>query len=142
YSQFGVNQWNEIIDSVQASPTLSSAFTTLLRTKTVQTNKYQRYVGAHILANLFFGSEQIVAADIGCSLNIGLLGMSAGLPFSEVIDHTKNHLVSEGATNHLNLRWSVGVDINDPEEGLDWILACSFYPSEIHELPDFASTLQ
>jgi len=142
YSQFGVKQWNEIMDSVQASPTLSSTFTTLLRTKTVQTNKYQRYVGAHSLAKLFFGSKQIVAADIGCSLNIGLLGMSAGLPFSEVIDHTKNHLVSESATSRVNLLWSVGVDINNPAEDLDWILACSFYPSEIHELADFASTMQ
>jgi hypothetical protein len=142
YFQFSVEDWRDAIVTVLSSDKLSPLVETILFSKSTQTNKYQRYLGPFILSSLIFGEQSILIADIGCSLNVGLMGLSVSLPFEVVEDFTSNQIARSFSPKKLNMRRGFGLDLVDPVQDIEWVLACSFYPSEIEGLGSLKQTLK
>jgi hypothetical protein len=141
YSEFGVEDWKENISLILSSKELSSLLCNILSTKTTQTVKYQRYLGPFILSHLIFAEQHLTIADIGCSINLGLMGMSASLPFASVTDQTHGQFINKLIRKNLSIKRGIGLDSKDAMQDLDWVLACSFYPSEVSGLSSMRKTI-
>lgn len=141
YTQFETHDWNYYLEKILNTKEYLQKVITFLETNRTQTNKYQRYLGPKILISRYFGDKKINILDIGCSLNLGLMGLKTNEPFSEVIDHTEDQYIQKHLTNSIKIGEATGVDLHDPRKNRQWILACNFYPSESHQISDFVKKL-
>lgn len=139
YRTFDVADWNSIVLTILHDEKLLLLFRRLLMERLSQTNKYQRYCGANFVLTRLFGARPLIVGDVGCSLNMGLLGLATGKPFLTMIDHTVDESVQRARLARLEL--GVGVDIADLKESEDWAIACSFYPSESDEIDEFRADM-
>ncbi len=108
----------------------------LLAKKDTSTTVYQRYAGPQALLRGFFGDKPLRVGDLGCGGNVGLPGISLGIPFDAIEDRTPHHIVSNLLEKPPSIEKGVAVDREDPHdpEAKKWRTACSFYPSEFKRL--------
>lgn len=106
--------------------------------KSTTSTIYQRYAGSHAVLSSLFPQRPLAVADFGCGGNYGLRGMDIQEPFQPFVDSTKGKVVKQLTGKSLKLAQGVAIDWQDPSDAeiTAWRLACSFYPQELHTLPD------
>lgn len=126
-------EWEREIGMILSNylPTLKN----ILMTRETGTTIYQRYAGPKFVISTFLSDAPLKIADYGSGGRYGLRGISVGEPFSPIIDHTDENIVSTNISKALKIEKGLDIDKEDPDlpENIRWRLACSFYPSELDQ---------
>lgn len=128
--------WLKDIKKITLAGNAKNLFVRLLLTKDTATTKYQRYISLFVLINLLFPKISVKVCDFGCGANYGLRGIEKGEKFEKVADQTTNGLFTQSLQEKPSISEGLGIDKEDPNDksSRNWIIACSFYPSELSKL--------
>jgi hypothetical protein len=104
------------------------------------TTLYQRYIGPRgILASLF-PSCSVAVADLGCGGMHGIIGLKHNEPFQSLqTDETPDKIFTSWIDFPMGVSEGLGIDKYDPfdEEAVRWRVACSHYPGEFDQMPNY-----
>jgi len=125
--------WKEVITNLMDNEKTYTIIIEKTLKENTQTNIYQRYAGPKAILSKLYGTKKIDVIDVGCSQNIGLMGLELHYPFMQIKDHTKSKELTKLLNNDLNIKNATGIDIEDPSKKLGWALACRFYPKELKQ---------
>lgn len=140
--------WSEKINELISDPDIAADIENALSIREVQSNVVERYKSFKLIGHMYRDrvGEQPELLDVGCSLNLGLkkLAVEEGYPFGDIqVGELENQkLVSDKKltqaanallASRLAIGASMGVDIkfSQGKDAMEWIRACSFYPSEL-----------
>jgi SAM-dependent methyltransferase len=128
--------WKEELTDLLAND--GATLKDVLLHKSTTTTIYQRYAGTHAVLSALYAGRPIAVADFGCGGNYGLRGMDIQEPFKPFVDNTNGKLITQLTAQPVQLTNGAAIDWQDPydPEITAWRLACSFYPQELHNLPD------
>jgi SAM-dependent methyltransferase len=131
------DKWDEELRRIYG--TKKESLVSILENKDTGTTLYQRYAGPKAIISSLWPEEQVSVLDLGCGGNHGLPGIICGETFAAVKDHTFGEVVSRWIAQPVSVGLAVGIDKHDPynEEAEKWRAACSFYPSELSNMPGF-----
>lgn len=128
--------WLKDIKKITLEGNAKNLFVHLLLTKDTATTKYQRYISLFALINLLFPKSSVKVCDFGCGANYGLKGIEKGEKFEKVADQTKKKFFTQSLQERPSISEGLGIDKEDPndQKSRNWMIACSFYPSELNKL--------
>jgi len=141
--------WRTLIDWVVSDPDRFSTFAGDIKNRTVQTNKFQRYVAIEAALHIFRSYGRLPNSpsilDVGCAQNHGNKVLASTLPFYDV--KRSSQATPKGTAMALFINDNLGLEriekgrldgvdiVPIDDDSSEWSLYNSFYLTELDEKP-------
>ncbi len=137
YTGYGRPEWTDFVEQVigKQQEGVGKSLSRLLVTKRNNATIRERYLPPELILKSRFPGQSIELLDAGCSAGIGIRAIERGQGSTGKIDDQTDDQISKQLKDvHLRVSGGVGIDLENLENQLAWVVACSLHFNEVDKL--------